>query len=571
MLMLHFFVLQLVFQRGSAEQPNILFILADDLGYNELGFMNSSRGIKTPHLDALANTGVILKNYYVQPICSPTRSALMTGRYTVRLGTQSNVIYWDTPWGVPLNETFVAQNLQDVGYRTALFGKWHLGMFKESYTPMKRGFHEHMGYYQGCESEYTHDAACCSAGSPDHDMNFVCNRNTKDSGYVGYDWFRSGPFPNDGFSKPDYTANHTSSATLITQAAVDFLRRNANSESTTPWFLFLPFQNVHAPYTCDPVFRQRYSVGAFSDGERTMFGYISEMDDAVGKVIAQLKTSPKQYDNTVIIFSSDNGAPPASPDVNHQVGTNPGWIARNYPFRGYKGLIWEGGTRVAGFVHSALLPEAVRGSSSLEFYHVTDWLPTIVSLAKGSTERNFKLDGYDIWASLSRGSASPRKEMLYNVNPLRSGQAGSPKAGIRVGDYKVLCWSYSVFGIDGATSTGPCKPCPGASDPELAKGPALFNLREDPAETTNLAEKEPAKLEQLLQRLKEFAVQSVEPQQWVPPYQGETYYCKTCPLHPHGKGPARPWLPWCQDNGESHSEPCKPLEQVDSAVSSVVV
>jgi len=85
--------------------------------------MNSTRGILTPQLDSLANTGVILKNYYVQPICSPTRSAFMTGRYTVRLGTQSNVIYWDTPWGPALNETYFPQNLQDAGYRTAMFGK----------------------------------------------------------------------------------------------------------------------------------------------------------------------------------------------------------------------------------------------------------------------------------------------------------------------------------------------------------------------------------------------------------------------------------------------------------------
>jgi arylsulfatase B len=92
-----------------------------------MGFMNETRGLISPNLDALAkNDGVILKNYYVLPICSPTRSALMTGRYTVRLGTQSNVIYWDTPWGVPINETFLPQNLKAAGYHTAMFGKWYV-------------------------------------------------------------------------------------------------------------------------------------------------------------------------------------------------------------------------------------------------------------------------------------------------------------------------------------------------------------------------------------------------------------------------------------------------------------
>jgi len=104
--------------------PDILFIVADDLGYNEVNFMNDSRGILTPELDKLASGGVTLTNYYVQPICSPTRSALMTGRYPLLLGTQSNVIYWDTPWAVPKNHTFLPELLQQAGFETALFGKW---------------------------------------------------------------------------------------------------------------------------------------------------------------------------------------------------------------------------------------------------------------------------------------------------------------------------------------------------------------------------------------------------------------------------------------------------------------
>jgi hypothetical protein len=113
-------------ERKSAAQdrptakPDVVFILADDLGYNELNFMNETRGLQTPHLDALAHSGVTLKNYYVGPICSPTRSALMTGRYMMRLGTQANVIYWDTPWGVSLDETFIGEHFKAAGYNTAL-------------------------------------------------------------------------------------------------------------------------------------------------------------------------------------------------------------------------------------------------------------------------------------------------------------------------------------------------------------------------------------------------------------------------------------------------------------------
>eukprot|EP01062_Namystynia_karyoxenos_P009373 TRINITY_DN13324_c0_g2_i1.p2 TRINITY_DN13324_c0_g2~~TRINITY_DN13324_c0_g2_i1.p2 ORF type:complete len:559 (+),score=164.65 TRINITY_DN13324_c0_g2_i1:78-1754(+) len=544
----------------SARSPDILFILADDLGYNELGFMNGTRGLITPNLDKLAQGGVALHNYYVQPICSPTRSAFMTGRYTVRLGTQSNVIYWDTPWGIALNETFLPQVLRAAGYSTAMFGKWHLGMFKQEYTPSRRGFDEYMGYYQGCESAYTHVAACCGAGSPTGDQHYVCHGPREEGqeeveggkDYRGYDWFKTGPesSPANATAKPDLTANETNSAYLIRDAAIDYIKRHASSPS--PFFLYLPFQNIHGPYTCDPKYRGMYANNSALNGaEMTMFGYITEMDDAVGHVIAQLKESGR-YDNSVIVFSSDNGAPPAG-QVDHQVGKDPGWIARNYPFRGHKALIWEGGTRVAGFVHSPLLPAAVRGTVSKELFHITDWLPTLARVAAnkppGSLLPTQPLDGHDIWDSISKGQPSPRTEVLYNVNPLcHAGQAGAPKAALRVGRYKVLSYCYEIAGIAGGNQTRPVPAPADASnvDPGLKKGPLLYDLEADPAETTNLAQdpKHADTLQSLLRRLAELAEQSVEPMQWAPPYQGPAYECADCPLHPGGSGAGVPWEPW---------------------------
>lgn len=318
----------------SATPPDVVFLLADDLGYNEMNFMNQTRGIQTPHLDRLAFDGIILKNYYVQPICSPTRSALLTGRYTIRLGTQSNVVWYDSPWGLPLNETLLSQNLGDAGYSTALFGKWHLGMYKQEYTPARRGFDEHMGYYQGCESRYTHVSACCTPGSSNDDMNMTCAQLGTDGTNgtqrgcefaLGYDWWKTGPAPHGGNSVPDLSVNRTSSALLLRDASIDFIRR-AGLRPDRPFFLYIPFQNVHNPYTVAEEYRQLYAAASFTADERTLFGYISEMDDVVGAIVAALNSNTSstssgtsnglagapaavslpRYDNSIIIFSSDN-------------------------------------------------------------------------------------------------------------------------------------------------------------------------------------------------------------------------------------------------------------------------
>lgn len=213
---------------------------------------------------------------------------------------------------------------------------------------------------------------------------------------------------------------------------------------------------------------------------------------------------------------------------------------------------------MAGFVFSpnpTIMPASARGTVSNELFHVTDWLPTVVALAGGTTTRNHDLDGHDIWPALmSTGGTpipSPRTEMLYNINPLPAsqGQAGAPKAGLRVGQYKVLAWGYSIKGIGGGNFTGPVN-APAGSNPktvdlEFVKGPVLYDLDADPSETTNIATKEPAVLQRMLERLKVIAEgYSVEPMQWKAPYQGRDYACAACPLHPASKGVDSPWGPW---------------------------
>ena len=255
---------------AAASPPDILFIVGDDLGYNEVGFMNASRGLHTPQLDALAADGVVLTTYYVQPICSPTRSALMTGRYPLLLGTQANVIYWDTPWAVPKNHTFLPELLQHAGYETALFGKWHLGMFREEFTPWKRGFNHSMGYLQGCQSAWTHTASCCVPGSATADQSYVCpGPEPGEKDYRGYDWFHDGT--------PQLAANGTNSAELLRAATTQFYAARPATSGGPPTFVYLAFQNIHDPYTVEERYRDLYAhhPAGLSENEKTVFGYIS--------------------------------------------------------------------------------------------------------------------------------------------------------------------------------------------------------------------------------------------------------------------------------------------------------
>ena len=191
---------------ASPSRPHIIFALFDDQGYNEVNWVNGNDGrYVLPTLDSLSKEGVSLASkYYVGPICSPSRSMFMTGRYTTRLGTHANVVYWDTPWAVAKEEEFLPQVLSEHGgYTSYGVGKYHLGMMSNWALPTNRGFHMWDGYLQGCESGWTHVASCCHAGSPYSDQKYICpaEADSDEKDYRGYDWFRN--------EKPDLSANGT--------------------------------------------------------------------------------------------------------------------------------------------------------------------------------------------------------------------------------------------------------------------------------------------------------------------------------------------------------------------------
>ncbi|KAL4228922.1 hypothetical protein ACF0H5_011963 [Mactra antiquata] len=377
------------------QRPNIVFIVADDLGYNDVSFHGSNQ-IRTPNIDALAYTGIILNNYYVSPICTPTRGALMTGRHPIHTGLQQGVIFASQKYGLPLEEKIMPQWFQDLGYRTHMIGKWHLGMFAEEYLPTFRGFESHYGYYQGAEGYFDH--------------TYEANLD-----YWGIDWRRN----------LNLVRNETNmySTDLFTLEAVDIINKHNTSE---PLFLYLPHQAVHrGNIDGDPLQAPQHYVDRFlhikNYHRRLYAGMLAALDDSIGQVVKTL-TAKQMMDNTIIVFTTDNGGPANGFDAN---------AANNFPLRGIKTTLWEGGVRGVGLINSPLLKKQRYVSNHM--FHVCDWLPTLYSAAGGDVRDLTNLDGVDQWESLTNNEKGRRTEILHNIDPSDNGSAA-----LRVGDYKIL-------------------------------------------------------------------------------------------------------------------------------------
>ncbi|MDZ4289712.1 MAG: arylsulfatase [Prosthecobacter sp.] len=360
---------------AEAPKPNIVFLLADDLGRADCGFMGG-KDIATPHLDKLAKTGAILDQFYVQPVCSPTRAALLTGRYPMRLGLQVGVIRPWADYGLPLTERTLPQALQEVGYQTAIVGKWHLGTVSRDYLPTRRGFASQYGHYNGMIDYFTHM----------RDQGFDWHRNDRENHDEGY------------------------STHLIAAEAVRVIRERDQAQ---PLFLYVPFNAVHSPWQVPEEYKKPYAL--LEGNRRTYAGMLACMDEAVGKIHAAIEEAGL-LPNTLIIFSSDNGGP------------SPGKITDNGLLRAGKGTLYEGGTRVAAFVswQDHIKPASVVSAP----LHVVDWYPTLLKLAGATLKQKEPLDGRDAWPAITEGAPSPHEAILYNATP--------GNGAIRVGDWKLV-------------------------------------------------------------------------------------------------------------------------------------
>ncbi|KAJ0179606.1 hypothetical protein K1T71_005318 [Dendrolimus kikuchii] len=487
-------------------KPHIVFILADDLGWNDVGFHGSNQ-IPTPNIDSLAVSGLMLHNYYVTPICTPSRAALMTGKYPIHTGMQHGVLYGAEPRVLPLTEKLLAQYLKELGYRTHLIGKWHLGSYKKEGLPLNRGFETHIGFWTGKIDMYDH--------------------TNMEKGSWGFDFRRGFEVAHDLFGQ--YATD------IYTNEAIKVIQSHNKSE---PLFLMIGHSAVHSgnPYEFlrapDEVIAK---FGNISDTQRRKFaGVMTKLDESVGKVVESLQAHGL-LDNSIIVFSTDNGGAAAGFNDN---------AASNFPLRGVKNTLWEGGVRGAGLLWSPLLQEKAR--AAFQRMHIVDWLPTLYSAAGGNISVLNNIDGIDQWEALSKNYKSNRTTIVHNIDDIWG------SAAITVDEYKLHkgmnyngAWDYwyGPSGREGIYDTNllyqsyagcsinklglmptidkisqlrrevtvqcdkskpsiPCNPL---------KSPCLFNIEKDPCEQRNLADQEPEILRRLLRVLDRINATAVTP------------------------------------------------------------
>lgn len=448
---------------SAAGKPNIVIILADDLGNGDIGYRGSK--IKTPYIDALAKGGARLESYYGLPVCTPARAALMTGRYPMRHGLQTLVIFPSHKYGLPTDEKTLPQALKDVGYSTYMVGKWHLGHADTKYWPNQRGFDHFYGNIVG-EVDYF----------------------TKDRGGV-IDWQRNGTFlKEEGY----YTKQ-------IGDEAVSLIEKHDQSK---PMFLYFASLAPHAPYQAPKEDVDAYK-DVFPDKEhREYAAMITGLDTQVGRVVAALEKKGMR-ENTLILFTSDNGGATSalfatgarSPDEREAsggvaLGQKP--PASNSPFSGGKGSLKEGGVRLPAIVN---WPARIKPAVVNEPLHHIDVMPTLLALAGGKGDPARPFDGKDATATILEGKPSPHDDILINVEAFRG--------AIRKGKWKLL----KIALMPGKTE--------------------LFDLENDPGEKENVADKHPDVVKDLEARLLAYARQQ-KPSEWMKAqidflgFQGET-------------------------------------------------
>ncbi|EDW29501.1 GL22855 [Drosophila persimilis] len=339
----------------ASAKPNIIIILIDDMGFNDVSFHGSNQ-ILTPNIDALAYNGILLNRHYVPNLCTPSRATLLTGKYPIHTGMQHFVIVTDEPWGLPRQERLMPELFRDAGYATHLVGKWHLGFWRKDLTPTMRGFDHHFGYYNGYMDYYDQTVR-------------MLDRNYS----TGLDFRRD--------LEPCREAEGTYATEAFTTEARKVIERHDKSR---PLFMVLSHLAVHTGNEDNPMQAPEEEVAKFAHirdpKRRTYAGMISSLDKSVGQTMRALADNG-MLNNSIVLLYSDNGAPTVG--IHSNAGSN-------YPFRGQRGYV------------------------SNQAIHAIDWLPTLAAAAGVSLPSDLRLDGLNLWPSLS-ASAQPQPRNLLHV------------------------------------------------------------------------------------------------------------------------------------------------------------
>ena len=338
----------------AAQKPNVVVLLADDLGSGDLGFAGGE--IATPNLDKLASESLRFEQAYVCPVCSPTRSSLMTARSPMRFGVMYHVIRPWLDYGVPLDEHFLPQSFAAAGYQTAMMGKWHLGHSRKAYLPNARGFQYSYGHLNGAIDYFTHE---------------------RDG---GLDWHRNGKAVREEGYSTDLIANEA--ATWIAQR-----------DKSKPYLLYVPFNSPHSPLQAPEESLKKYAH--ITDPKRRAFAaMVDRLDAGIGRILKEVDG------NTIVLFFSDNGGP-----LN--------FGARNGKLRGAKGSVYEGGIRTQMLLR---YPGHTKpGTSTKQVITVLDVFPTLAGAAGVKLQNKLPLDGRNLWPALSAGKVMEREDLIVAV------------------------------------------------------------------------------------------------------------------------------------------------------------
>jgi arylsulfatase A-like enzyme len=375
---------------AAPARPNVLVIVADDLGYSDLG-VQGGKDVPTPHLDALAASGVRCTSGYVSaPYCSPSRAGLLTGKYQTRFGHEFNPHVGDeTKLGLPLDQETVADRLRAAGYATGLVGKWHQG-FGPAHHPQARGFDDYFGFLVGGHNYLLHkDAEGRFGPAHSHDLIYRGREQVKLDGYT---------------------------TDLFTDEAIAFADRHAGR----PWFLYLAYNAVHTPLEVLKKYGDRVPASVTDPARRGYLSLLSGLDENVGRLTAHLRKTGKEAD-TLVFFLSDNGGSGRKPYLAYNA-------AVNAPLRGDKGQTLEGGIRVP-FVVS--WPGRLPGGTTYDQPVIAlDVLPTALAAAGAPPPPG--LDGVDLLPHLTGATAGPPHAALF----WRFG----PQKAVRRGNWKLVDW-----------------------------------------------------------------------------------------------------------------------------------